>query len=134
MRVPAGYAPRKPLRVGSGEHTCAALCTVRAAPVPVGGLASSLLGAMRAWAIRLIRDPRDLAFLSLIAWATAVMIPFAGFLFVGFRWWLAAVYLAVNFFLFLDRFILMLHCTSHRPLFRSSLLNRYIPWVLGPLF
>src|SRR5438094_10641000 len=129
MRVPAGRAPRRPLRVGSGEHTCAALCTVRAAPVSVRGLARSLLGSMRAWATRLIRDPRDLPFLSLIAWATAVMIPFAALLYLPgcFRWRLAAVYLAVNFFVFLDRFVLMLHCTSHRPLFRSSLLNRYVP-------
>lgn len=34
------------------------------------------------------------------------------------------------------RFTLMLHATSHRPLFKAehAWLNRWIPWVLGPLF
>jgi fatty acid desaturase len=86
----------------------------------------------------LIRDARDLPFLSLMAAATAVIIPFALYLYLPgrFRWWLAGIYLAVNFFGFLDRFILMLHNTSHRPLFRPGygLLNHYIPWVLGPFF
>jgi fatty acid desaturase len=38
--------------------------------------------------------------------------------------------------IFLDRYILMLHNTSHRPLFRPRYrwLNLYIPWVLGPFF
>jgi fatty acid desaturase len=36
----------------------------------------------------------------------------------------------------LDRFTLMLHCTSHRQLFRNAhaRLNRIIPWLLGPFF
>ncbi|HEY2513234.1 MAG TPA: fatty acid desaturase, partial [Polyangiaceae bacterium] len=42
----------------------------------------------------------------------------------------------VNFLGFLDRYILMLHNTSHRALFRPKyrFLNHYIPWVLGPFF
>ncbi|WP_229725248.1 fatty acid desaturase family protein [Hymenobacter baengnokdamensis] len=38
--------------------------------------------------------------------------------------------------LFKGPFGLMLHCTSHRVLFKKkySFLNRYIPWVIGPLF
>jgi hypothetical protein len=36
----------------------------------------------------------------------------------------------------LDRFTLMLHCTSHRPLFRAryKAFNRIIPWFLGPFY
>ena len=37
---------------------------------------------------------------------------------------------------FEDRFILMLHCTSHRQLFKPEhrRLNYVIPWVIGPFF
>jgi hypothetical protein len=85
-----------------------------------------------------LHDPRDLPFLVLGATATVVVIPFAIALFIPgvFRWWLAVAYLAVNGLGFLDRFILMLHNTSHRTLFkpRYRFLNHYIPWVLGPFF
>jgi hypothetical protein len=93
-------------------------------------------GPLGRWATGLIRDPRDLPFLSLMAQASLVLLPLAVLLFVSFRWWAAAGYLAINFFVFLDRFILMLHNTSHRDLFkpRYRVLNRYIPWVLGPFF
>ena len=93
-------------------------------------------GRVARWATGLIRDPRDLPFLSLMAQATLVLLPFAAALYLGFRWWAAGLYLGLNLFVFLDRFILMLHNTSHRELFRPQyrLLNRYIPWVLGPFF
>ena len=86
----------------------------------------------------LINDPRDKPFVVLSLMATLIVLPFAAALFVPgvFRWWLALVYLAVNFLGFLDRFILMLHNTSHRQLFQKKWrwLNFYIPWVLGPFF
>src|SRR5579863_780156 len=86
----------------------------------------------------LLSDPRDMPFLILSASATLVVIPFAIALFIPgvFHWWLAVAYLLVNGLGFLDRFILMLHNTSHRTLFkpRYRLLNLYIPWVLGPFF
>jgi fatty acid desaturase len=49
-------------------------------------------------------------------------------------WWLAVAYLVVLFAGVIDRFTLMLHCTSHRQLFRAGhpLLNQVIPWVLCP--
>ncbi len=85
-----------------------------------------------------LNDPRDVPFVLLSLSATAVVLPFAAALYVPgvFRWWLAVVYLGVNFLGFLDRYILMLHNTSHRVLFRPQwrLLNHYIPWVLGPFF
>jgi hypothetical protein len=88
--------------------------------------------------LALINDPRDLPFVRLSLAASLVMIPFAAILYVPgvFRWWLAAAYLVTNVAFFLDRFILMLHNTSHRALYkpRYRLLNLWIPWVLGPFF
>jgi fatty acid desaturase len=85
-----------------------------------------------------LNDPRDAPFVRLMASATLVVLPFAALLYVPgvFRWWLGLIYLAVNFAVFLDRFILMLHNTSHRALFkpRWRWFNSYIPWVLGPFF
>ncbi len=92
----------------------------------------------RAAVASVLHDPRDLPFLVLSLTATVVIIPFAIALYIPgvFHWWLAVAYLALNGFGFLDRFILMLHNTSHRTLFkpRYRLLNLYIPWVLGPFF
>lgn len=90
--------------------------------------------AMLKW----INDPRDLPFIRLTMSASLIVIPFAALLFIPgvFSWWLAAIYFAVNFFGFLDRYILMLHNTSHRVLFKREYrrLNVYIPWILGPFF
>ena len=87
---------------------------------------------------KLINDPRDVPFVVLSLAASAIVLPFAAALYIPgvFRWWLAGAYLAVNMAGFLDRFILMLHNTSHRPLFKAKyrFLDSYIPWVLGPFF
>jgi fatty acid desaturase len=89
-------------------------------------------------ALRLLNDPRDLPFVRLGLAMTVVLLPLAVYLYLPgrFSWWLGGLYLALNFGLFFDRYILMLHNTSHRSLFRKGYrpLNRYIPWVLGPLF
>ena len=85
---------------------------------------------------RLIRDERDLPFVRLALLMTVVFWPLAIYLFVPgrFSWWLAPIYWALYLF-FLGPFVLMLHNTSHRPLFKREYgwLNRYIPWVVGPL-
>jgi hypothetical protein len=99
------------------------------------------------WALGLINDERDLPFVKLVCSSTLVLVPWAAGLFYlqspwapeGLRvafWPLAVAYLLVNAFGFLDRYILMLHNTSHRVLFKRELgwLNHYIPWVLGPFF
>jgi fatty acid desaturase len=90
----------------------------------------------RFWA-PLLNDPRDVVFINLSLQMTLMLLPVAVALFVvgNFSWWWAPVYWAYMFAFFLDRFILMLHCTSHRPLFRKKykFWNNYIPWVLGPL-
>ena len=84
---------------------------------------------------RALCDPRDVVFLQLGFWITIVQVPFAIALIAlgSFSWWLAAAYWAIWMVFFMDRYILMLHCVSHRPLFRGpfKLLNAYIPVVLG---
>ena len=85
---------------------------------------------------RLVKDRRDLPFVYLSWSALAVTLPFAIALFVAqpLPWWLGALYLAVLFVCFIDRYTLMLHCTSHRRLYSNgfSWLNHLVPVVLGP--
>jgi fatty acid desaturase len=68
---------------------------------------------------------------------TATVVPTGVALFVpgGFQWWLAALHLGLVVY-FLGPFVLMLHNTSHRKLFKRpwTWANHYIPWVLGPFF
>jgi hypothetical protein len=84
-----------------------------------------------------ICDRRDIPFLKLMAILSATVLPTAVVLFLphGFSWWLAGLHVALVIY-FMGPFILMLHNTSHRRLFRQPWggMNRYIPWVLGPFF
>jgi hypothetical protein len=93
-------------------------------------------GAFKAFWMRYLNDERDLPFIWLSLAMTAVLVPFAVVLFATdlAYWWLAPVYWAVLFGAFFDRYILMLHNTSHRRLFKRKykVFNHYIPWVLGP--
>lgn len=83
---------------------------------------------------RLVRDERDLPFIRLSLILTLIFGGSAVYLFIpgNFRWWMAPIYWAFYLW-FLGPYILMLHNTSHRVLFRReyNLLNKYIPWVLG---
>jgi len=85
-----------------------------------------------------LNDERDLPFVRLSLKLLLVNIPFAVLLYLPgvYRWWLAVAYFALNSLVLLAPFILMLHNTSHRPLFkrRYSALNSFIPWALGPFF
>jgi len=90
---------------------------------------------------RYVQDVRDLPFVYLCLQITATLLPLAGLLFVpaltGWAWWaVLALYLFLSNARFKGPFGLMLHCTSHRVLFKKkyNLLNSYIPWVIGPLF
>ncbi len=89
-------------------------------------------------ALGLIVDQRDLPFIRLMAAITASVIPFALAIYLldDLMWWLALPYLVLVLGVFLGPFILMLHNTSHRPLFkpRYRWMRHYIPWVLGPFF
>ena len=93
-------------------------------------------GALERLALRFIRDERDLPFVWLSLGMTFVLIPAAIFLYWPgmFRWWMAPIYWATLYGLFADRYILMLHNTSHRGLWKREFdfLKFYIPWVLGP--
>lgn len=86
---------------------------------------------------RFIHDRRDTPFLKLMALLTVTVVPTGVVLFVpgAFRLWLAAVHLALVVY-FLGPFVLMLHNTSHRRLFKRpwAWLNLYVPSVLGPFF
>lgn len=89
------------------------------------------------WSARLLNDPRDVTFVALMMECSLACA-------VGAAIWLsdlpllyvAPLYWAGLLFWVLDRFTLMLHCSSHRQLFRKEhrVLNHVIPWALGPWF
>lgn len=88
-----------------------------------------------------LQDERDMPFAYLILKISTTMLPLAVLLYVpqlhGLAWWIAtAAYLFLGNLRFKGPFGLMLHCTSHRVLFKKkySWMNKYIPWVIGPLF
>ncbi len=95
------------------------------------------LGPGERVALRFINDRRDLPFLSLMAVLTVTVVTTGAAMYVpgAFSWWLAAAHLALVVH-FLGPFILMLHNTSHRRLFKRpwGWCNQIIPWVLGPFF
>lgn len=91
--------------------------------------------------LKLIRDERDLPFIVLTLKISLTVIPLAVLLYMpfvqGWVWWLvAAVYAFITNFVFKGSFGLMLHCTSHRVLFKKKYkyLNHYLPWVIAPFF
>lgn len=88
--------------------------------------------------INMLNDKRDLAFIKLCGFILVTTVPMAlSFYIPGFfRWWMLPIYFAFNVAFTLGPFILMLHLTSHRPLFKKEykFLNNFIPWVLGPFF
>ena len=87
--------------------------------------------------LQLINDPRDIVHLRLMGECGLFMLAGLALFAVGsFPWWVACVYWAVWGFGFVDRYTLMLHCTSHRPLFKRQykMWNRLIPWYFGPFF
>ena len=88
-----------------------------------------------------IRDERDLPFVYLTLKITGSLLPLAILLYLPFvhGWWwalIAVAYQYLNNFTFKGPFGLMLHCTSHRILFKkeAGFLNHYIPWILAPFF
>lgn len=87
--------------------------------------------------LSLINDERDLPFVHLILGCLGCASLGVGLFFSGrYFAYLAPAYLLIWALVFLDRFILMLHCTSHRPLFKMqhAALNYVIPWLVGPFF
>lgn len=89
------------------------------------------------WVTPYLNDPRDAVMVGLMAECAVLAAMGVSLFFVGPRVWLVAplYWLLLGLWL-LDRFTLMLHCTSHRPLFkpRYRVANWIIPRVLGPFF
>jgi fatty acid desaturase len=85
----------------------------------------------------LLNDPRDTVFVWLALRCLAGAAVGVALFFVPAPWlWAAPLYWVLVLGMLMDRFTLMLHCTSHRPLFnkRFRVLNHVIPWVIGPFF
>ena len=84
---------------------------------------------------RFINDPRDEPHVTLLLRSGLVLAAAAGLFHLGsFSWWLAGGYWLVWAGLFADRFTTMLHCISHRPLFRERWMNRLVQWLACPFF
>ena len=86
--------------------------------------------------LKLVRDERDLSFIKLSLRILLVVIPISVVQFFYFSWWIAVSVLLLNIATGLGPFILMLHNTSHRKLFKQEYdwMNNIIPWVLGPFY
>lgn len=91
--------------------------------------------------LQFLKDERDLPFLHLAIRITITIIPLAVLLYMPFlaNWlWtvVAVLYLYLNNLVFKGPFGLMLHCTSHRPLFKPEYKNAYYywTWVIAPFF
>ncbi len=100
---------------------------------PMAARQAGLLGKLFS---PMLRDQRDLPFVRLSLLLSLLLLPVFALMFWpgAFRWWLALLYWPAYLW-FLGPYVLMLHNTTHRPLFTRpfGLLNHYIPWVLGPL-
>jgi len=87
--------------------------------------------------LRFINDKRDIPFIYLTLKITVILLPFALYLFVGtnVHWLFYPAYLTL-YFVFLGPYILMLHNTCHRKLFKKpyAYLTKYSHWFLGLFF
>lgn len=96
---------------------------------------------LNSWLLRYIQDKRDLPFAHLLLKLSVTVLPLVVALFVpaltGWVWWaVLLIFWYVSLVRYKGPFGLMLHCTSHRVLFKKKYgwLNHYLPWVIGPLF
>lgn len=89
------------------------------------------------WAAPYLNDARDVVFIGLMMESVLVGVVAALAWFSSVPLWLLTpLYLLGLLWWALDRFTLMLHCTSHRPLFKARYraFNKLIPWFFGPIF
>jgi fatty acid desaturase len=91
--------------------------------------------------LRFIHDPRDLPFIYLLSIIHVTVIPIAIILYTpmlkGWNWWWAYIpYFYVSQLYFKGRFGLMLHCISHRKIFKKGYHSIYhwVTWVVCPFF
>ena len=98
----------------------------------------SVFNPFQQFLLRFINDKRDLPFIKLCLVICFTTIPAAIYLFAAekINWWFALLYFLFNAIFLMGSYILMLHNTSHRVLFKRkySFLNKLIPWALGPFF
>ena len=94
----------------------------------------------RFW-LRIMNDKRDLPFIRLLTAIHLLIIPVAILLFTpllqGGYWWLVYIpYFYVSQMYFKGRFGLMLHCISHRKLFKKEYtwIYNWIIWIVCPFF
>ena len=88
---------------------------------------------------KMLNEERDLPFIYLTLEITFFMISLgiALYFIQGWLFWgVALVYFYLNNLYFKGPFGLMLHCTSHRKLFKKeyNFLNYYLPWIVAPFF
>lgn len=93
---------------------------------------------MRRLGLSLLLDERDEPALHLLCNVLFTTVP-AAVLLHAFRvqsHWIGLAYFVVNYVLFLQRFLLTLHYTEHRKLFKPNCgwLNHLAPYLLSPLF
>ncbi len=91
--------------------------------------------------LRYINDPRDLPFIYLLTAIHILVLPAAIILYTpllqGWYWWLFYVpYFYVSQMYFKGRFGLMLHCISHRKLFKKGYtwIYNWVIWGVCPFF
>ena len=91
--------------------------------------------------LRYINDPRDLPFVHLLTAIHVLVIPIALLLYTslltGIFWWITyALYFYISQLYFKGRFGLMLHCISHRKLFKKEVgfLQHWVIWIVCPFF
>lgn len=91
--------------------------------------------------LKYLNDERDLPFIHMLTGIHLLVIPVAIILFTpllnGWQWWLLYVpYFYISQLYFKGRFGLMLHCISHRKLFKKSYnwIYNYVIWVVCPFF
>lgn len=114
--------------------TQAALTVSNSDPRSAGPAARNVV---ERWFAARLRDERDLKFVRVSLAITALVVPgFLVFYALNLPVWAAIFWVPVLFAGFGGRFTLMLHAVCHRPLFKPqhTLLEAWIPWMLGPFF
>lgn len=132
-----GCAPCRTCPNEAPHVTCAVVLIPDKSVLTVTDSRTATAPALFAVAAPLLNDARDVTFLFLTLKCACVAIMGVALFFVNLPLiWLAPLYWLLLFAVVMDRFTLMLHCTSHRQLFRKPYraLNHVIPWLLGPFF
>ena len=107
---------------------------------PVYNEPSHFTAYERFW-LKYINDKRDLPFIHLLTAIHILVVPAAIILYTpllqGWYWWLLYIpYFYISQMYFKGRFGLMLHCISHRRLFKKpyTWLYNYVIWFVCPFF